>query len=117
MALEFQDNLTKNVKLHLSKLNKKIDGVLLDSAKKIIIDSKDMTPVDTGFLRKSHYRKMQRNSQERTVEVGLTAYYATTVHERVDIPHRVGRSKFLETSINQNLPEIKKSMIEALKVK
>ena len=50
-------------------------------------------------------QKARRHS--RGVLVGFTAKYALAVHERVDIPHRVGQAKFLEEPAKTRIDEIK----------
>lgn len=38
--------------------------------------------------------------------------YATEVHERTDIPHKVGQAKFLESAARELVPEVRKLIRE-----
>lgn len=92
-----------------NKLNKLGDGasniaatVLYQESEKIITDAKRLTPVLTGDLRNSGFVRPPRVQKSGvSIELGFggaAAPYAVFVHERVDIPHKVGQAKYLETA-------------------
>jgi len=39
-----------------------------------------------------------------TVTIGYSAFYAIYVHERMELFHKVGRAKFLQTALMDNIP-------------
>ena len=76
-----------------------------------IEESKRRTPVSLhgtdgnkpGFLRDSHKlisAEISGNEIKSTIDV--TAPYALPVHERTDVFHRVGRAKFLESTVYES---------------
>lgn len=92
-----------------NKLNKLGDGasniaatVLYQESEKIVTDAKRLTPVLTGDLRNSGFvRPPHVQKSGVSIELGFggaAAPYAVFVHERVDIPHKVGQAKYLETA-------------------
>jgi hypothetical protein len=65
--------------------------------------SRERTPVLTGALRASHetsepFREEDTLSCEISVG-GPAAPYAVWVHEKVEIHHKVGQAKFLESAV------------------
>lgn len=52
------------------------------------------------------FRDLARKGQSVRLTVGYRAPYATFVHERVDIPHRVGQAKYLETPLRAASAEL-----------
>lgn len=65
------------------------------------------TPVDTGNLRNSFYKKtLKLINGNPAGEIGNTAEYAVYVHENLESHHRVGEAKFLESAIIENKNKI-----------
>lgn len=66
-------------------------------------ESQRRTPVDTGELRGSHLvKKPEISGRNITVVIevgGPAAPYAWHVHENLEAYHKVGRSKYLESTI------------------
>lgn len=62
-------------------------------------DAVKLTPVATGFLRRSNYVKPP-DSKGLNGEIGYGASYAVPVHERTDVAHPQGEAKFLDKAIN-----------------
>lgn len=52
------------------------------------------------------FKDLSRKGQSVRLVVGYSAPYATFVHERVDIPHRVGQAKYLETPLRAYMGEL-----------
>lgn len=50
-----------------------------------------------------------------SVIVGYSASYAASVHERQDIPHKVGQAKFLEQPARENQDEYGRVIVQAFK--
>lgn len=57
-------------------------------------------PVDTGRLRASFYVAPPAALVNPVVRMGYGVDYALPVHEMTDVPHKVGKAKFLEDPIN-----------------
>jgi hypothetical protein len=71
------------------------------------------TPVDTGNLRNSFYKKtLKLLGGKPAGEIGNTAEYAIYVHENLESHHRVGEAKFLENAIIENSDRIVKIIAE-----
>jgi len=82
------------------------EGLALDSSAVM------QMPVDTGRMRATHYvtpPEMTRDGP--VVEVGCGTDYAIYVHEREEIHHDVGGSKFYEIPLN----EIREGYAERIK--
>ena len=56
------------------------------------------------------YCQQNRGKATATVVVGYSQRYATEVHERTDISHKVGQSKYLETAARNNENEIRTTL-------
>jgi hypothetical protein len=74
------------------------------------------TPVDTGNLRNSFYRKALTFKDFPSGEIGNTAKYALYVHENLKSRHAVGEAKYLENAIIENSRAILDIIISRLKV-
>jgi predicted metal-dependent phosphoesterase TrpH len=75
------------------------------------------TPVDTGNLRNSFYRKNLITDKNKPAgEIGNLAEYAIYVHEMVDNYHRVGEAKYLQNAIAENTNKIKDIIVSRLRV-
>lgn len=109
-----------------AKLNSLGDGansvaatVLYQESEKIITDAKRLTPVLTGDLRNSGFVRPPLICKSGvSVELGFggaAASYAVFVHERVDIPHKVGQAKFLEAAFVARKDAVMVRLTEELK--
>ena len=97
----------------LANLNRSIVGVKsrsrqgLQAAALVVLGaSKALTPVDTGNLRAGTYTKLIGGMDRPGAEIGYTASYAVFVHERTELHHPVGQSKFLETALKQKAKQV-----------
>jgi len=74
----------------------------------VLARSQALVPVNTGRL-KSTGQVMGPEMKDGSWEVHIgygdrkTAWYAQVVHERLDVRHPVGKAKFLEIPLNENL--------------
>lgn len=66
----------------------------------IIADSVKRTPVKTGRLRQSVF--VGRPDRRGIVPIGYGTDYALAVHERVEVFHKIGGPKFLESAVNKH---------------
>jgi hypothetical protein len=100
----------------ISRLNKEVTGIknrtvagVLEAGLTVKSRSMELTPVDTGNLRRSCYVNGPIQSQSGPgVEIGYHATYAPFVHEVYRhwksgkvVRHRVGQWKFLETALKE----------------
>ena len=68
--------------------------------------SQARAPVDTGFLKSSHYNKDVGTKDTPVQEVGARADYAVPVHEITTAVHETGEAKFLENALRESEGEI-----------
>lgn len=100
MKLEGMDEVLKNLDAAARKYPEATAKALFEEGLRIQKASVERTPVKYGRLRGSAYTsppKMTSSGPE--VEVGYGAEYGIYVHERTEIIHRVGQSKFLESAL------------------
>jgi hypothetical protein len=89
----------------------------------IMTDSKKTTPVKYGTLRASGIVEPPEVKKENvTVVLGSGGFvrsgkfagewvgYAIPVHERVEVPHKVGTAKYLERPFKEALPGVEKRL-------
>lgn len=79
--------------------------------------SQNMTPVDKGNLKASHYVVTGKTRSGLVVEIGCTADYSIYVHEDLDAHHNVGEAKFLENAIKNNKKRIVDTIRRLAKIK
>lgn len=76
-------------------------------ANKVLAESIQLTPVETGTLRRAQKVTNKKvGIDEVSVEVRADTDYAVYVHERLDLHHPHGQAKFLETAVNTVAPEL-----------
>lgn len=74
-------------------------GVLL-ALPGIKLKSQELTPVDEGLLKASHYTDIEEVTNKKVVGVvGATQDYAVYVHENLQAKHTTGQAKFLTTAL------------------
>lgn len=96
----------------LANLRKKLSKIKVDTdfeigralyleGERIMMVSKHLVPVDTGVLRNTgHVAPLEKDREGWLVMLGYggpAAPYAKHVHERTNVPHKVGQAKYLET--------------------
>jgi len=101
MKLDFKVTGTAKVMARLKKLEKSAPEAvvigLMALGEKIIASAVKRTPVDTGRLRQTAYVAPPEDSGYRnTVEIGFGTKYAVPVHEKTEVSHTTGESKFLQ---------------------
>jgi hypothetical protein len=87
-------------------------------AEQILKEAQSRCPVATGRLRDSGRVIVEDNGREirATIVFGdVDVSYATVVHERVDIHHTHGRSKFLESVLNEARSTLARALAERIK--
>lgn len=89
---------------------KALAGALFIEANNVMNESKEIVPVDTGYLRASGYVDLPREGPGGiNVEMGYTAPYAIYVHENLNARHAPGKqAKFLEQPLmkaQEGMPE------------
>ena len=79
-------------------------------------ESITLVPVDTGRLRASAYTKPpQRGGGAASVAVGYGTDYALAVHERMDVHHPVGQSKYLSTAVDRRAAGFSERLAERVR--
>jgi hypothetical protein len=81
-------------------LSRDLAGALFAQGQRLLIESLQQVPVDTGALRASGSVSLPEATGDRlTVTVsygGAAKDYAVPQHERLDYQHTVGKAKYLE---------------------
>lgn len=108
------EGVVKALEERVKVAERKIQKATQESVLLIRRDAVVNAPVDTGNLRGSAYSSVKREGRNTVGEVGFNAKYAVYVHE-IDANYRVGGWKYLERSVNQNLPKIKLLFWEAIR--
>lgn len=100
--------------LNLKKLQEQVPdrfgAALRVEAELEATESKKRCPVDTGALRASiHAEGPVREGRKMSAAIvagGPTAPYALRVHEDLDVSHRNGDSKFIESTLKESAPHM-----------
>jgi hypothetical protein len=109
----------------LAELSKQATGhmaeALREEAEIEMTEAKKRTPVEWGTLRGSG-RVEGPEYKGKDVEVKLqfgsaAAPYALYVHEDLDAFHKVGRSKFLESTLVESIPHLAKRIAARIAMK
>ncbi len=90
--LKGKESLLAHLAKHLEVVHSSALRAMYQEGLALQTASMEETPVDTGRLRASAYTK----AAEDQITVGYGTDYALAVHERVDVPHKTGKAKFLE---------------------
>ena len=96
-----------------TRFNNSLKTALTEFGGEVQRYSVTLTPVDTGDLRGSSYtgEPESNNNSGLKVEVGYERdvlpenAYSVYVHERTELHHDIGQSKFLETALQTKEPE------------
>jgi hypothetical protein len=100
---------------YLFATGQQMEKALRRGANYVKIESQRLCPVDTGRLRKSARIGQNGKGMRTEVFVSYNTEYAVYVHERLDVFHRVGQAKFLETVLKNQKREILGVVIESLR--
>ncbi len=96
----FQD-VARRIEAQKNRFMRATERAVYDQLAKVAARSTELVPVDTGDLRDSirvSVTKASRASSSVRGEISYNTDYAESVHERVEVPHRTGQAKFLETA-------------------
>lgn len=97
-----------------SRIATNVENAILRIGEDILAESNTLVPVDTATLRNSGTVRLDKErssgmvsvSVNYGVDVPIPRDYAMAVHERLDVQHRNGQAKFLETAFVNQLPDI-----------
>lgn len=101
------EDVERRIREQKNQFMRRTEKAVYDQLARVAARSTELVPVDTGKLKDSVYvrvSKAARYSDHVRGEAGYTTDYAETVHERVEVPHRVGQAKFLETAWLEEIP-------------
>jgi hypothetical protein len=105
MSLEVKFDGKEKVKENIGKLKRRypeaMAAALYQEGNVILGASLKKTPVDTGRLRATGYVSPPVGEDNPIVEIGYGTDYGIYVHERTELRHTVGESKFLEKAVNE----------------
>jgi len=104
------DTFKMNMQLVSKTISKSVAAALYTEAVIVEQTSRERTPVSTGALRASHETSlpvMGEGQIDIQIRVGgPAAPYAIPVHEKVEVYHKVGQAKFLESAILESAPTL-----------
>ena len=104
------DQLQRRLTELAGQLGDQVGPALRAEAEIEMTEAKRRTPVLTGALRGSgHVTGPTWRGRTVTVEMkfgGPAAGYAVAVHEMVDVFHKNGEAKFLESTLNESAPHL-----------
>jgi hypothetical protein len=109
---EQMDDLQKIIGGMYEQFETQAPNIVYNALEPTFLKARDIyCPVDTGALRESAYLEIEPFRGQPRVEMGFARggnpYYAILVHEHLEMPHRPPqRAKFLETAIDEDLPDI-----------
>ncbi len=105
--IEGLDEAIKNMNKMFIKSPVAVSKALDKVANSVLAESIQLTPVDTGTLRRSQKVTNKKvGIDEVSVEVRADTDYAVYVHENLQARHPQGQAKFLESAVNTIAPEI-----------
>ena len=81
-----------------------VAGAIYVEGQRVMSKSLRQVPVDTGRLRNSAYVGRPNLTGNPFVRLGYGTKYALAVHERTEVPHRVGKAKYLEDPMKEAMP-------------
>jgi len=96
--------VTKNIDTLKLRTVAEAKKVIKAEGERALQRAKELTPVRTGALRDSGKLVEKRSASGTEFQIsfgGDGVDYALPVHERTDVRHRSGRSKFLETAVKE----------------
>lgn len=98
--------LTRRLAAKGLSYSRAVAGALYLQGSQIMAKSVQLVPVDTGRLRSTAYVDAPQHSITSGwgIKLGYATDYAVPVHERTEIPHRVGQAKYLEAAIDEYRP-------------
>jgi hypothetical protein len=106
------DDLQKIVGSVYNQFEAQAPNIVYNALEPTFLKARDVyCPVETGALRDSAYLEIQPFRGQPRVEMGFARggdpYYAVLVHENLEMSHKPPtRAKFLETAIDEDLPDI-----------
>lgn len=99
------DEMNRALQRFVQKAPAEAGKILFRQAEKVMAASKELVPVDTGFLRASGHVDLPVVSGSRvSVAMGYNADYAVHVHEDLTVHHPSGQAKYLERAILDAVP-------------
>lgn len=105
------DRVLKNFDRASSGMQNAVAAAVYQEALDITAESKKRVPVATGRLRNTGYAAPPvKTSKGPESESGFGTDYGLAVHERLEVFHRVGGPKYLESVANEHKRGYKKRM-------
>lgn len=99
------DKVMRNLQKEVNKFAERTQVGMIAAGEFVQAESQDRTPVDKGTLRASARTTWAKASDDLSVAVSYSTYYAIYVHER-KATHEVGDWKYLERAVTENLERI-----------
>lgn len=107
-AIKGLDDVKANIGRLADAITTEVGAAMRTEYEIEMTEAKRRTPVDTGALRGSgHVTGPKRSGNTLKVMLGFggpAAPYALRVHEDMEVWHRVGQAKFLESTILESVP-------------
>lgn len=123
ISVKMSDKKVRDVKHYLKEGVRKgykqaLAIAMTEEADRTLTTSLERTPEETGYLKKSAYLQVLNATSyklEPRIIMGYTAWYAAIVHQMINKKHEKGRSKYLESALNDAKSGYKKRIAQAAK--
>ena len=104
IKIDGQDAVERRLENASGKYRRALAAAVYENAQQTMKQSVEITPKDTGFLRRSAFVTVpQPNKKNFQSVLGYGAAYASQVHEAVGRRFRVGQAKFLQTALSRSM--------------
>lgn len=121
MDLVGEEIIIAKLKKIARELPNEIGKALFKEAQIERTESMRRTPVDLGTLKGSHeVSKPVQSGKDISVQIkvgGPAAPYAIVVHEDLEAFHKVGQSKFLESTIRESAPHMARRIAKRINLR
>lgn len=100
VQVEGGKSLKAAISSQVRKRKHDVERSLLKMGDYFLREAGKITPVATGELKDSRFKKLEKHGFYTTLIIGYTAWYAAYVHERLDLHHEAPtQAKFLEQTL------------------
>ena len=120
MADPFQ-KVMRNWNALLREIAAANEPAMREVAQRAFDRSQELVPVQTGKLKQSGFVASERTGSGAKAVVGYAKDgqpdYAIDVHEDLQVAHPTGRSKYLQTAVNETLNSVLEDYARSIKAK
>ena len=106
------DSIVREINQEVANIKNRTRAGVEEAANLIKTRAQELTPIDTGALKKGAYIKMIDTESGPAAEIGFApigskpAKYAVYVHEIMENYHPIGQAKFLEIAVKWSAGDV-----------